>query len=86
MMKDANQYQMLYDIQILDFVLYDLTLFLDTHPRDKKALEYYNHFLPMKNRLMKDFSAMYYPLCLNHAESGNHFRWEEAPLPWEGGC
>ena len=84
-MTDQTGCNMLHDIQMLDFALYDLALFLDTHPENKAALEYYNHFLPMKNRLVKEFSAMYYPLCLQYADSGNSFRWEEAPLPWEGG-
>ena len=34
----------LHDIGIADFVLTDLMLYLDTHPSDQKAMEYFNHY------------------------------------------
>ena len=36
--------RMLNDISIVDFVLVDLSLYLDTHPFDQEAMEYFNHF------------------------------------------
>ncbi len=84
-MIDANTCNMLKDIQILDFVLVDLSLYLDTHPQCRDAIEHYNHYLSIKNKLCKEFSAMYYPLSLQYADSSNEWRWSLAPLPWEGG-
>lgn len=81
--------QMLKDIGIVDFTLVELTLYLDTHPSDGKAMEYFNHYNGIKNQLQREFSQRYFPLNLNLAESNREWRWGEAPLPWEvmeGGC
>ena len=36
--------KLLYDIGVVSFVVVDLGLYLDTHPTDCKAMEYYNHY------------------------------------------
>ncbi len=78
--------QMLKDINVVDFTVVELTLFLDTHPCDRAAIEYFNHYNRIRTQLKKEFSRNYYPLTLDYAESNQTFRWAEAPLPWEGGC
>lgn len=81
-----NQEQLLMDINVVDFTLVDLTQYLDTHPFDRRAIEYFNHYARIKNQLMKEFSQKYYPLTKDLAESNKEFRWGMAPLPWEGAC
>lgn len=78
--------RMLNDISIVDFVLVDLTLYLDTHPFDREAMEYFNHYARIMNKMSKDFSMRYYPLTMELAESNKEWRWGAAPLPWEGEC
>lgn len=75
--------QMLKDIGILDFVLVELTLYLDTHPCDRNAQEYFNHYSKIKMKMEKEFSQMYFPLRKDLAESGKEWRWGTAPAPWE---
>lgn len=82
----SQQDQMLHDIGIVDFVLVDLTLYLDTHPHDREAMEYFNHYSRIKNQMEKEFSQRFFPLTKDHAESNKEWRWGMAPLPWEGGC
>lgn len=82
----SDMMQMLKDINVVDFTVIELTLFLDTHPCDSNALEYFNHYNRIRTQLKKEFSRIYYPLTLDYAESNQVFRWAEAPLPWEGGC
>ena len=36
--------QLLKDISILDFTLVDFSEYLDTHPFDKQAIAYFNHY------------------------------------------
>lgn len=43
----GNKEQMLRDIGILDFTVVELTLFLDTHPKDCDAMEYFNYYLSL---------------------------------------
>lgn len=76
----------LYDIGIADFVLTDLMLYLDTHPSDQKAMEYFNHYARIKTQMEREFARDHYPLRKDLAESNRDWRWGSAPLPWEGGC
>jgi spore coat protein JB len=81
-----NKEQMLNDIGVVGFILIDLGLYLDTHPDDRNAIEYFNHYSRIKNQMTRDFSMKYYPLTMELAESGREWRWGQAPMPWEGGC
>jgi spore coat protein JB len=81
-----NKEQMLNDIGVVGFILIDLGLYLDTHPDDRNAIEYFNHYSRIKNQMTRDFSMKYYPLTMELAESGREWRWGAAPMPWEGGC
>ena len=78
--------RMLNDIRIVDFVLVDLSLYLDTHPFDQEAMEYFNHYVRIKNKMSRDFSMRFFPLTKDLAESNKEWRWGAAPLPWEGEC
>lgn len=82
----SGKEQMLNDISVLDFVLVELTLYLDTHPCDRNAIEYFNYYSRIKNQMTKEFSQKYFPLTKDLAESNKEWRWGDAPLPWEGAC
>ncbi len=82
----GNKEQLLRDIGIVDFVVTELTLYLDTHPHDRNAMEYFNHYNRMKNQMEREFSQKYYPLSTRLEDCGNEWRWGAAPLPWEGAC
>lgn len=83
-----NREQMLKNIGIVDFVAVELSLYLDTHPHDRGAMEYYNHYNRIRNQMKKDFSKKYYPLTteLVDCDCNQSWSWGEAPLPWEGVC
>ena len=78
--------RMLNDIRIVDFVLVDLSLYLDTHPFDQEAMEYFNHYVRIENKMSRDFSMRFFPLTTDQADSKKEWRWGAAPLPWEGEC
>ena len=82
----SNKEQLLNDIGIVSFVLVELGLYLDTHPTDRNAMEYFNHYNRIKHQIVKEFSMKYYPLTMDMAESNKEWRWGAAPLPWEGAC
>lgn len=79
--------QLLHDIGIVSFVLVELGLYLDTHPGDCSALEYFNHYNRIRQQMTGEFSEKYYPLTMDMAEcDSKEWRWGMAPLPWEGVC
>lgn len=81
-----HKQQLLNDIGIVDFVLVELVQFLDTHPTDREAMEYFSHYARISNQMKREFSAKYYPLTKDMAECSTEWKWGSAPLPWEGGC
>ena len=54
--------QLLKDISILDFALVDFSEYLDTHPFDKQAIAYFNHYNKIRMDLTRHFSEKDSPL------------------------
>lgn len=83
-----EQAKLLHDIGILDFVTVDLGLYLDTHPTDRSAMEYYNHYNRLSCQAKKEYSAKFGPLTLELADTADcgEWKWAVLPMPWEGGC
>ncbi|MBD5536800.1 MAG: spore coat protein CotJB [Lachnospiraceae bacterium] len=87
----SEQSRMLKDISIIDFTLVELNEYLDTHPHDRQAMEYFNHYARIKNQMAKDFSARYFPLTADMSTDTREWNWVLSPMPWEssfgeGGC
>ena len=83
-----EQEKLLHDIGILDFVVIELTLYLDTHPTDRNAMEYFNHYNRMSNQAKKEYSRKFGPLTVALADTSGcgDWNWATLPMPWEGGC
>lgn len=87
----SEQNRMLKDIGIISFTIVELILYLDTHPFDKQAMEYFHHYSHIRSQLMEDFAARYYPLSLANSDDTREWSWALSPMPWEnaameGGC
>ena len=59
---DAEYYQFLEQIQAADFVLVELTLYLDTHPGDENAIQQFNQYSEYCKQLRAMFEPRYGPL------------------------
>ena len=81
-----NKEQMQKDIGVVSFTVTDLALYLDTHPQDRSAMEYFNHYNRIRTQMEREFSRQFYPLTMQYADSNQDWRWGAAPLPWEGVC
>ena len=93
MMNNGNSISkkdLLQSIDQVSFAIDDLLLFLDTHPREKKALEYFSELSARRNELLKKYAELYGPLTIDTAADSclKSWQWMEQPLPWEqeGGC
>ena len=96
-MKDRTT--LLKEIGEISFVVNDLTLYLDTHPTDKEALESFSEAMKQRKQLLQQYAKEYEPLTMDcvcpdsNNQSGSHtkypaqkhFTWTDGPLPWEGG-
>lgn len=73
-------------IQMLNFALIDTNLYLDTHPRDREALEYYDRVRESLKGQVKEYSEKYGPLTSDGVMSKNYWTWINKPWPWEEVC
>ena len=68
----------------IGFSLDDTILYLDTHPKDREALDYYHKLRKEYKELVKIFTINYGPLSANDVVNDNYFTWVNRPMPWEG--
>lgn len=80
-MHDSRQ-RLLREIMAIDFAIYELALYLDTHPKDRKALKDHNEYVRRSNRLKRMYEEKYGPLTLD-AISEYPWRYIKDPWPWE---
>ena len=70
------------ELQTLAFAIQELALYLDTHRKDKEALEMYRAYQKIYAEGRKKYEKEYGPL--NHmSDEGDTYRWLDDPWPWE---
>jgi spore coat protein JB len=79
----ADYYEALFELQAIDFVLVELTLYLNTHPNDTAALEQFNETTAQRKKIKHQFEARFGPLTQFQSPAGAPFSWAELPWPWE---
>ena len=75
-------------INVVSFAVDDVKLFLDTHPCNAEALEYFDEFKKQRVQALREYAKSYGPLTLDTAASScDRWTWVNEPWPWqEGGC
>lgn len=85
-----NQKQLLKKIGEVSFAIDDMLLFLDTHPKEEKALRFMREQSVRRRELVSLYEKQYGPLTKdgNGAYEKRSWQWIEQPFPWEqeGGC
>jgi spore coat protein JB len=75
---------MLVNIMAHEFTAVEFNLYLDTHPRDERALRAYNKTVDKLHELKKEYEEHYGPLTnFGYSNSDYPWRWVEEPWPWE---
>ena len=77
-----NQKQLLMYLNQVSFALTEAVLFLDTHPNDKKAMEYYQEMKSLRQDAIKKYEREYGPLT-NDSVDSEKWEWVMTPWPWE---
>ena len=67
------------------FAIDEVLLFLDTHPNDMAALDYYRNAVAVRRQAMDIYQSQFGPLMADGVY-GNRWNWINDPWPWEGGC
>lgn len=74
---------LLQKIQSYNFAAYDMLLYLDTHPDDKKAFEMFRELVAKTKSLKVQYEEANGPLSAYSAAENDSFTWLESPWPWE---
>ena len=85
----VNRRQLMNHINQVSFAVDDVKLYLDTHPCDTAALEYFHKMSRQRNEALKEYAAAYGPLTIDTAKDSctERWNWINEPWPWqEGGC
>ena len=81
----SQRLSLLQQINEISFAVDDMLLYLDTHPEDKKALNYFTDISNQRNKLMDEYARKYGPLTIDEAVSDSEsiWKWSQQPFPWE---
>lgn len=71
-------------IQKFDFAVQEASLFLISHPDDKNALSYYQHFQALLTDTVNEYEEAFGPLT-SRSNLDNKWKYVYGPWPWEGG-
>ena len=79
----AEQKRALKELMALDFKLYDLQLYLNTHPFDREFLEKYMDLADEAEEARAEYEEKYGPLKAVNAATNTEWTWIKNPWPWE---
>ncbi|MGD9566854.1 MAG: spore coat protein CotJB [Sedimentibacter sp.] len=78
-----EEQSMLLDIQKLEFAIYDLALYLDTHPNDPVALYRHKMLADQLMQLRHAYEAQFGIMSIMGHELGDTWRYIDGPWPWD---
>lgn len=70
-------------LQVCAFTLNETALFLDTHPNDQTALEFFSKHQKMYLETEREFVENYGPLTHMSYNGEPRWNWIDEPWPWE---
>lgn len=73
-------------VQTYGFALDEAILFLDTHPNNREALEYYHKAQKEYNNAVEIYTANFGPLQAKYVRTHDGWGWIEGCMPWEVEC
>lgn len=81
--KLESRKELINKIRSLDFAVVELSLYLDTHNTDRKALNLHKEYSEALKELKEKYEKLYGPLSFYCPD--NKWRWVQNPWPWERG-
>ncbi len=81
----SEQKKMMEAVYTNGFALDEARLFLDTHPTDHQALEFYRRKAALYRQALEAYEEKFGPIRPENGAIDGHWGWAEGPWPWEGG-
>ena len=70
-------------IQQYDFALYDLMLYLDTHPNCRRAAALFSEYREKRAQAAEEYVSQYGPFKALQTDTAKRWSWGAGPYPWE---
>ena len=86
MMNQCSKEQLMQFIYQVDFAIDDVVLYLDTHPCDQQAIDYYNEYKVLRAQAMDEYARCFGPIVNENVCVDDYWTWTQGPWPWEGEC
>ena len=82
-----NKAELMDIINKSSFAMDDTRLYLDTHPFDNEARNYFNKMEQIRHQAKTTYEANFGPLTSYSPDMSNVREWNKGPWPWQsGGC
>lgn len=79
----TDREKMMKRLAIANFAIDDVKLFLDTHPTDRAALDYYHKYRKLRDQVLEEYTSRFGPITADMVESTDQWTWVENPWPWD---
>ena len=79
--KCNNREELMKEIMAYKFAINDMSLFLDTHPCDERALKYHNEYVCKFKELTEEYEREYGPITFE--TEMDSWQWVSDKWPWE---
>ncbi len=70
-------------IQMYNFAVDEIVLYLDTHPTSRSALSYYHKYNDLRRAAVAEYNTIYGPITATEVNSNEEWTWTHEPWPWE---
>lgn len=81
--KTDKSKQMMRQIQELDFAIVDLTLYLDTHCYDTRAISRLQELVAQSKDLRAEYVKLFGPIMARDVVNADKWVWAEQDFPWD---
>lgn len=73
------------NLHSLGFALFETALYLDGHPNDRRAVEYYDKTKEKYENALEEYECTHGPLSKSsaHATEDGTWQWVNGPWPWQ---
>lgn len=78
----TEQKKLFRKIQLYEFAVHETVLYLDGHPEESKALEFYKKYNCKLKELKEEYENKFGPLSA-FGNAHETWKWTDCPWPWE---
>ena len=76
--------RLLLEVQKYSFAMWDLNLYLNTHPTDRNVMMMFDQYRTSYRKAVNDYESKYGPLHLDSTNTNSgYWEWNKSPWPWE---